>query len=460
MNPRIVVIGGLAAGPSAASKAKRVNPDAEVVLFEQGDRVSYGICEVPYYVGGVVSNLEDLIPLDPTTLERTKGLSVKINHNVEEILPTKKKVVVRDLVRDKVTELSYDRLIVASGSVVRSIGISGSDAKNVFRVKSISDGITIKKYLEENKPSRCVIIGGGYVGMEMCEALVRANINVTVLHLDEYPMTGLEDETRKAVLSELTRNKVNFKPKEIVSRFATDQIGNVVSVTTEKASYDTDFVILSVGVEANVELASKAGIRLGRNKGIVTDERQLTNIDFIYAAGDCCEVRNVVSGKWMYLPLATYASRQGRVAGENAAGGRAVFKGAIRAIAVKIFDMEVAQVGLSSFEADEAGFDVTKVHTIADSKVGYFPGNEKTNIVALADRKTQRLLGANVFGGQGSVLRANVIGSAIQQRLTVEEISRLDLIYSPPFSPLWDPVIVMANHLKKRLSIPKSRPSI
>jgi NADPH-dependent 2,4-dienoyl-CoA reductase/sulfur reductase-like enzyme len=452
MKQTILVAGGLAAGPSAASKAKRINPDAEVILFEQGEHVSYGICEVPYYIGGIVTEFDQLNPLDPAKLERSKGIKVKVGHSVEEILSTKKKLVVRDLNRDKLTEFAYDKLILATGSIPREINVEGSEAKNIFRVKSLSDGIAIKRFIDEKKPARCVIVGGGYVGMEMCEAFVDRGIKVVLLHTDDYPMNGLENETRKTVHSELVKNGVDFKQRQNVTRFVSDAESTIRSVVTDSASFDCDFVILAVGVEPNTDLASKARIHLGQRHGILTDERQSTNIDSIFAAGDCCEVKNMITGKWLYIPLATYASRQGRVAGENAAGGRAVFKGAIRSIAVKVFGIEVAQVGISSSEAQENGFDFIKVQVTTDSKVAYFPENTKIDIVAIADKRSHRLLGANIYGGPGSVLRADVLGLAIQQRMTVDELSQIDLIYSPPFSPLWDPVLILANQLKGKLN--------
>jgi NADPH-dependent 2,4-dienoyl-CoA reductase/sulfur reductase-like enzyme len=450
MKQTILVVGGLAAGPSAASKAKRMNPDAEVVLFERGEHVSYGICEVPYYIGGVVGDVDSLNPLDPGKLERTRGIKVRVAHSVEQILPVKKKLLVRDLNRDKLSEVAYDKLILGLGSVPRTLAVEGSNAKNIFRVKSLADGITIKKFIEEKKPARCVIVGGGYVGMELCEALVNSGIDVVLLHLENYPMTGLEDVTRKIVLAELIKNGVKFKPGQNVTRFVADASGSIYSVMTPSGSFDCDLVILAIGVEPNTALASDARIQLGRHHGILTDERQLTNIDSIFAAGDCCEVKNVVTGRWFFMPLATYASRQGRVAGENAAGGRATFKGAIRSIAVKIFSLEVAQVGISSLEAQEAGFDFIQIQVSTDTRVSYFPGNSRMDIVAIADKKTHRILGANVFGGPGSVLRTNLLAFAIQQRLTVEELAQLDMIYSPPFAPLWDPVLVLANQIKAK----------
>lgn len=451
MKQTILVVGGLAAGPSAASKAKRVNPDAEVILFEKGEHVSYGICEVPYYVGGAVRDLGNLMPFDAAKLGASRGITVKIGHSVEEIQPTKKKVVVRDLDRDKQMEYSYDRLILATGSRPRALGIEGVTARNVFRVKSLSDGIALKKFLDERKPKKGVIVGAGYVGMEMCEALIGKGIEVELLHLHDLPMSGLEEETSKAVLEELLRNGVRFRPRQNVKYLERTDDGQVRSVVTETGSCDCDVLILAIGVEPNTDLALGGRIRIGRNSGILTDERQTTSIDSIFAAGDCCETKNIVTGKHSYMPLATYASRQGRVAGENAVGGRAVFKGAIRAIAVRIFTLEVAQVGISSVEATKANIDFVKVQVTSDTKVGYFPGNEKMDIVAIADRRTGRLLGANVSGGVGSVLRANVLGFAIQQKMTVAQLSQHDMIYSPPFSPLWDPVLVLANQLKKKI---------
>jgi NADPH-dependent 2,4-dienoyl-CoA reductase/sulfur reductase-like enzyme len=224
-----------------------------------------------------------------------------------------------------------------------------------------------------------------------------------------------------------------------------------VEVVTNSGVYPTDLVILAIGVEPNTDLAKSIRARLGIFGGILTDQHQTTSIDSVYAAGDCCEVKNLVNNHWMYAPLATYAARQGWVAGENASGGNATFKGAIRAIAVKAFGLEIASVGLSSKEAEESGFHPIVEHIIGDSRISFYPGSEKVHIIAIADKKNKRLVGANVVGGSGSALRANTLGVAIQQKMTVEEISKLDLLYSPPFSPLWDPILIAANQIVKRM---------
>ena len=451
MKQRILVVGGVAAGPSAASKAKRVNPNAEVLLFEQGEHISYGICEIPYYIGKVITNPDSLIAYTPQKLEQVKGVAVKTFHRAEEIVQSKKKLIVRNLSRNRVEEFSYSKLILATGSKARRLGISGEDAVNVFHVKSLEQGYALRKYIDERKPKSAVIIGGGYIGMEMAEALVGNGIKTTLLHRGDLPMSGLEEDTRKAIVAELESNGVKFIPRSVVRELTVDTSSRVSQVTATTGKFDCDLVVLSLGVEPNVELAQTARVRLGSNGGIITDQRQATSVDTIYAAGDCCEVKNIVNNKWMYIPLATIASRQAWVAGENAAGGSATFKGAIRSIAVKVFRLEVAQVGISAEEADASGFRVVTEHIVGNSKVGYFPGNAKVHIIAIADKKSKRLLGANVYGEQGAALRADVLGVAIQQKMTVDDIARLDLLYTPPFAPLWDPVLVMANQLTKKV---------
>lgn len=451
MKQRILVVGGLAAGPSAASKAKRVNPNADVTLFEGGEHISYGICEVPYYVGGIVNDPDHLISYTPQRLEKEKGVKVKTLHLVEGIDPVRKKIVVRDLLKDKLAEHPYDKLILATGSMPRSLGLSGEKGRNVFHVKSLDQGLAVKQFIDQEHPRRAVIIGGGYIGMELAEALRNHEMQTTLLHRGDLPMSGLENETRLAVKQELEKHGVAFVPRSQVQELRSDTTGKVVEVMASTGVYEADLVILSLGVEPQTTLAKAARIRVGRYGGIQTDQRQATSIDSIYAAGDCCEVRNVVNNAWMYIPLATTASKQGWVAGENAAGGRAVFKGVIRAIAVKVFDQEIAQVGISSQEAAESGFDVVTESITANSRVGFMPANAKLHLTLIADKRSKRLLGANIFGEDGAVLRANTLGVAIQQHLTIDQLARLDLIYTPPYSPLWDPILIAANQIGKRL---------
>jgi NADPH-dependent 2,4-dienoyl-CoA reductase/sulfur reductase-like enzyme len=391
MKRRIIVIGGLAAGPSAASKAKRVNPDADITLFEQDEYISYGICEIPYYIQGLIDDENKLIACTPAELMERIGVLVKIHHKVEKILPAACKVVVRDPERDIISEYPYDKAIIATGSRSGRLNIPNENASNVFPVKKYEDGLRIRKYLEDEHPRKAVLIGGGYIGMEMAEALASRGIETTLLHRSELPMAGLELETRQAVAEQFIRNGVRFVPNVRTESLVAEQsqfseARRVTGIVTNKGTYDYDLVILSIGVEPNCELAKEAGISLGVTGAIRVDEKQQTRTDNIYAAGDCCEVKNLVNNHLMYIPLATIASRAAWVAGENAAGGRAVLKGAIRAIAVKVFGLEVAQVGLSVLEAQESGFDATTEFIRGHSRVAYMPGSRDVNVKLVLDK--------------------------------------------------------------------------
>ena len=452
MAKQILVVGGLAAGPSAAAKALRVNPGVQVTLFEQGEHISYGICEVPYYIAGDIRDSSRLVVYSPEELRRKKGVYVKTLHRVEEILSVKKIVVVRNIETQGVSEHRYDSFVICMGSNARSLGLEGEDARNVFSVKTLEDGLQIKNYISSEGPKHAVIIGGGYIGMEMAEALVRNELDVTMIHRNLLPMAGLELEYRERVVEELQKNGVHFVPSARTSSLVKDHTGKISHVVTDRGTFPAEILILSLGVEPNVELARRSGIQLGKTGAVKTDERQLTNIDSIYAAGDCCEIRNIVSGQPMYLPLATVASKAAWTAAENAAGGTARFKGAIRAIAVKVFDLEVAQVGLGSVEAEEAGFIVTTEIVTGKSKVGIMPGNEDVTVKFIMDKRSKKLLGANVMGKEGAVLRANTLAVAIQHRLTIDEVAQLDLIYAPPFAPMWDPILIAANVSKRQFN--------
>jgi NADPH-dependent 2,4-dienoyl-CoA reductase/sulfur reductase-like enzyme len=448
---RIVIVGGLAAGPSAAAKAARVNPRALVTMLEAGRTVSYGICEAPYAVAGLIPDEGVLAPFTPERLRQEKGIDVRILHKAETIHPTKRTITVRDLARQSFVELDYDALVLATGATPRRLGLPGEDARNVFHVSTRDDTRNILGYLAAETPSHAVIVGGGYIGMEMADALRTRGLDVTLVHRHRLPMAKLEDRTREAVFDELERNGVHFVTNASVKALPIGKDGRVTHVTANRGTFESGIVILALGVEPNVALARTAKVRLGPTGAIAVDERQQTNIDGIYAAGDCAEVRNAVTGLPIHIPLATVASRTGWVAGENAAGGRARFTGAIRAAAVGVFSLEVAQVGVSADEARRAKLSVVTETITARNAVKAMPHAADIHVTLIAESPSGRLLGANVWGAPGAVLRANTLGVAIQRRMTVGDVARFDMIYAPPFAPLWDPVLVAANQLLKKL---------
>lgn len=447
----IIVIGGIAAGPSAAAKAARTNPHAEVILFEQSETVSYGVCEIPYLIGGEIEDETKLVLFSPEKLAAEKNISVKVLHRVEKIIPNKRNIIVRDLNANTLKEYHYDRLIIATGAVPKKLNIDGENARNVFYVRSRAETLALMNFLKTENPKRAVIIGGGFIGLEMAEAFRKRNLEVTIIHNDNLPLDNFEIETSEEVLKELKKQGIEFIPNAKTEAFIKSKSEKIEFVITNRGSFEADIVVIATGIAPNTGLAKGAGIRLGVNGAIKVNNFQETSIDRIYAAGDCCEVKNIVTGKPAYIPLATVASRSAWVAGENAAGERAKFAGGIYSAALKLFSLEIAKVGISSKEAAAARYRVVTDFITTNSRIPFMPGNKKLSVKLIVDQTSRKILGANVFGEDGGALRANTLAVAIQQKLTVDELSKLDLIYAPTFSPLWDPILIAANSMKKKL---------
>jgi NADPH-dependent 2,4-dienoyl-CoA reductase/sulfur reductase-like enzyme len=450
MKKKIIVIGGLAAGPTAASKAKRDDPEAEVLLYEQGEYISYGVCEIPYFISDEISDPAKLIVYSPERLQKEKGVTAKTCHLVEEILPAQKEVRIRNLEDGTVFTDRYDKVILATGSSSKRINIDGEKSRNVFYIKALDAAYALKKFMVEEKPMHAVIVGAGFIGMEMADALSRAGLEVTVIHRGEYPMSNLEIEGKKILLQELQDHGIRFLSRTVIEWLGVGARGNVVAVGTNNGTVDADLVIIAVGVEPNSALARQAGIKVGNFGGIcVNDKMKVLGAENVFAAGDCCELKNIVTRKPMYTALATTASKTARVAGENAAGGNRIFKGAIRAIGVRVFRKEVALVGLSLGEATEANFKPYSTTITANSKIKSMPGNSELTVTLISDRSSQKVLGANIIGNEGAVLRADTIAAAIRHGFTMGELEQLDLIYNPPYAPLWDAILIAARHAEK-----------
>jgi NADPH-dependent 2,4-dienoyl-CoA reductase/sulfur reductase-like enzyme len=453
MKRRILVIGGLAAGPSAASKAKRISPDSDVVLYEQGEFISYGICEIPYFISNEISDPQRLVIYSPERLLKEKGVVAKTHCLVEAIIPSKKEIRVRHLNDGTASIEKYDKLIVATGSKSKQLSIEGAQARNVFTIKSLDGAYALKKFLDEEHPRQAVIIGAGFIGMEMADALAARGMGVDIIHRDKFPLSHLELDAKKVVIEELEHHHVTFHPETTVEWFGIGAKGNVVAVGTKNITIETDLVIVAIGVEPNSSLAENAGIEIGNFGGIsVNDKMKALGAEDVYAAGDCCELRNIITHKPMYIALATAASKTAWIAGENATGGKAAFKGTMRAIGVRVFTKEIAHVGLSAAEAKESNFDPVTDTVQVPSKVGMMPGSKELLITLIADRRTSRLLGVNIVGEEGAVLRANVFAAAIRHGMSVDDVSQFDLIYTPPYAPLWDGILISAQHMKSKMA--------
>ena len=447
---KFVVIGGDAAGMSAASRAKRYNPSLEVEVFEQGEFVSYGACGIPYYISGEVKNLEDLVVVTPEEFREKRGIEVNLWHKVEKIVPEQKTIVVHKLKEDKIIEISYDKLLISTGA--RPFVPEGIDTsiEGVFTVRGLNSARKIKEFIVNKQPESAVIIGAGYIGLEFAEAFKKNNMKVTVVEFLPRVIPVMEEEVSSVVLEELEKNSV-----EVITGVSVEEIrqreGKLLCRLSNGNMIETDMVLVSVGVRPNSELAREAGIELGVRGAIKVNRYQETSIPDIYAAGDCSEVYHLLLKKNTYIPLALTANRQGRVVGDNVVGKKVVFPGVLGTAVTKIFDMTVARTGLGFKEAQEAGVEVEKVMVKGGSRAHYYPGGSPVMTVLIVDKKTGKPVGVQMAGRDGVSHRIDIWVAGITGGFTLTDFYNLDLAYAPPFSPVWDPVLVASQVASKKI---------
>ncbi len=387
----------------------------------------------------------------PRQFKEKQDIEVKTEHRVTKIDPKEKKVDVVNLPKSEREWVPYDKLIIATGARSRRLNIPGSNAPNIFTLKDLQDGIRIRNYVDEKRPRRGAILGGGFIGLEMCEAFRLRDMETFLFCRRDLPAGNLEREISEKILKELEENDVHFMAYYEPVVFHLDSHGEVTSFETTQGNYPVDIVLIAAGVIPNVEIAQEAGVELGKTGAIRTDAAQKTNLNDIYVAGDCCEVFNLISQDWVHTPLGDIANKQGRVAGENAAGGRATFSGVVGSAAFKVFELEVAFTGLGIRAAKQYGFDVDSQMIEAESKVGYMPGAKPIFIKLIFERKNGRLLGAQMTGKEGVARRINSLAVALHQKMTIDEIARLDFAYAPPFSAPLDPILIAAEQAAKKI---------
>ena len=347
-------------------------------------------------------------------------------------------------------DLPYDRLIIATGARSRKLGIPGEEAENIFTLKDMADGIRIRRYIDERQPRKAVIIGAGYISLEVAEALRERGIETTILYRGEYPYSGLEPELGPKIVDELQAQGVVFRGNERPLSFTVEN-ERAVKVATDQGDFSADLFFVGVGVQPNVELAREAGLAVGSAGGIAVNERMETSDPAIFAAGDCCEKIHRVSGRPVLSPLGDTANKEGRVAGENAAGGNARFYGIVGAACVKVFKLEIGMAGITESQAKKLGYPAISQVVEASSRVGIYPGVQHSLLKIVADSSSGRILGGNWIGRDGEARKINTLAVALYNNMTLEEISRLDLAYAPPFSPVWDPLLIAANLLKRKV---------
>lgn len=444
MAKHVIVVGGDAAGMSAASQIRRANPDMEVTVFEKSPYASYGACGMPYLISGVVDSAESLLALRSEDFVN-RGIDVRLEH---EVVAVKAGAHLVEVQRSNGSSLSnrYDYLVLATGGEPVVPAWADMALSNVFVLRGLHDGIAIRRFLDSGQVECAVIVGTGLLGVEMAEALLKRGLQVTLIGRSPHLLAGLDSDFLTPVLQTLTGHGLVLRQDQAVTDI-TSRDGRARSVVLADGEIATDMVLLAAGTAPATALARRAGADLGPSGGIQVSDRMKTGLPGVYAAGDCVEVTHVVTGARVLSPLALTANRTGRIAGDNLASeslgklSRQRFRGTAGTTITQVFDHTVACTGLSQSEAEAAGFQTAVFERESRSRAAYYPGSEPVRTRIVVDRRTHRLLGGQMVGREGIAGRIDVLAAALFSRMTVQEIYDLDLAYAPPFGPVYDPII-------------------
>ena len=440
---RMVVVGGDAAGMSAATQARKRRPsqELEIVAFERGRHASYSACGLPYYAGDVVKDWHDLVARTPEEFA-SQDIEVRTRHEVEAVDLEAGRVRVRDLDAGRTLEEAWDVLVVATGSEPLRPPIPGIDLPGVYGLSVLQDGIELRRAVDAG-PDRAVIVGGGYIGLEAAEALVRRGIPTALVEAAPQVMNRIDPDMGELVSQAVRDIGVELHLEEKVE--AIEGGDRVRAVRTAARTLEADQVVLGLGTQPAVGLAEASGIQLGPSGAIAVNPRMHTPHEGVWAAGDCAESRHLVSGKPVSYHLGTIANKQGRVCGINIGGGYATFPGVLGTAVSKVCEVEVARTGVSEAELGELGLEWERASVDSTTTAGYLPGAAPIRIKVLAERRSGRLLGAQIVGKEGAAKRIDVFATAIWNGMAVDEMVNMDLSYAPPFSPVWDPVLIAAR---------------
>lgn len=449
---RIAIIGAVAAGTSAAAKARRNDEEAEIMVYERDRFISYSGCGMPYFLGDEVKSLSALTPRDPAFFMAKYRVEVKTRHEVLSINPDKKTLTVRNLETGETFDDRWDRLVIATGASATRLPITGADREDVFTLRNVNDMIRIKEWITEMKPETAAIVGTGFIGLEVCENLVHLGIAVTLVEKLDQVTPGLDPDMAILVRAHLEKNGV-----KVYTGASVTEVGNGSVVLADGTRISSGLTLLAAGVRPETSLAKTCGVELGVAGAIKTNAKMETSVPGIWACGDCVEHTHIVTGKKVWRPLGSTANKTGRIAGDQITGGSLEFRGILGTGIFSVFGLAVAQTGLSEREAREAGYDVVVCHNIKPEKPEYLGGKEMT-IKGIADRSTGRMLGAQIVGESGVDKRIDVIATAITFGAKAADLFHLDLAYAPPFSTTKDPVMYTGMILDN--AIARGRPLI
>ncbi|MER7416311.1 FAD-dependent oxidoreductase [Micromonospora peucetia] len=448
MTQRLIVIGGDAAGMAAASQARRRRDrgDLEIVAFERGHFTSYSACGIPYWISGLVPERDQLIARDPETFREKFDIDVRLRHEVTAIDLDRREVLARDLDGGGEVRERFDTLMYATGAVPKKPDWAETDAGGVFGMQTLDDGAALRDWLDsEPRPRRAVVVGGGYIGVEMAEALIQRGLAVTLVEQAEQPMATVDPDMAELVTDAMRGIGVTIRTGLGVTGLE-ETDGRVSAVVTAEGPIPTDVVVLGLGVRPNTALAEAAGLPLGTTGGIRVDRRmRVQGVPDVWAAGDCVETMHRVTGMAVHVPLGTHANKQGRVAGINIGGGYATFAGVIGTAVTKVCELEVGRTGLREKDAAAAGFEFVSVIAESTSRAGYYPGARPMTVKLIAEKPSGRLLGAQIVGWSEAAKRIDTLAVALWNGMTVDDMTGLDLGYAPPYAPVWDPVLIAAR---------------
>ena len=438
VSKKVLIVGGVAGGATAAARLRRLDEHAKIILFERGDHISFANCGLPYYIGNVIEDREELFLQTPESFRTRYNVDVRTGSEVIRIDRESKTVFVRDKTENIYRE-SYDYLILSPGAEPVIPPVEGVKAEAVFTLRNIEDTFRIKDYINSRKPGSAVVAGAGYIGLEMAENLHALGLKVSVIELSDHVIQPLDPDMAAEVHRHMTRKGVNLFLSRAVTAIRFDG-GSYDVLMDNGKSLKTDMVILAVGVRPESSLARDAGLELGIRGCIVTDNRMRTSDPFIYAVGDAVETADIVSGKKVYVPLASPANRQARIAADNIAGIASTYDGTLGTSILKVFDMTVAMTGNNERVLKQSGVEYEKSFTYSASNAGYYPGAAFMTIKLLFRKNNGKILGAQITGSKGVDKRIDVLATAIKAGMTVHDLARLELSYAPPYGSAKDPV--------------------
>lgn len=436
---KIVIVGGVAGGATAAARLRRLDEKAEIVVFEKTGYISYANCGLPYYIGGVITEEKELTLQTPKSFWKRFRVDMRVRHEVNSINADKKTVAVTNLETGEVFEEGYDKLVLSPGAKPTVPDVAGTDLERIFVVRTVEDTFRIRSFVTENEIKTAVIAGGGFIGLEMAENLTELGIKTTIVQRPNHVMKNLDEDMASFIHSKLRKNNVELMLSSEIAGFEKYENGIKVSLKDGK-NLAADMVVLAIGVTPDTNLAAKAGLELGLKGSIVVNDRLETSVKDIYAVGDAVEVKQLVTGEKTLIPLAGPANKQGRLVAKNILGGNAVYKGSQGSSVIKVFDLTVASTGINEKTAKELGLNYEKIYLSPMSHASYYPGGKLMNIKVIFDRDTYKLLGVQIVGNDGVDKRIDVFATAMRAGLNAYDLTELDLSYAPPYSSAKDPV--------------------